>query len=41
MTREEIEIMLDSLSDNIQYAKTIDVPILDQSVRILEVSENN
>ena len=41
MTREEIETMLDSLSDNIQYAKTIDVPILDQSVRILEVSENN
>lgn len=41
MTREEIETMLDSLSDNIQYAKTIDVPILDQSVRILEVSEND
>ena len=41
MTREEIETMLDSLSDNIQFAKTIDVPILDQSVRILEVSENN
>lgn len=41
MTREEIETMLDSLSYNIQYAKTIDVPILDQSVRILEVSENN
>lgn len=37
---DEIEQIIFDLSENISYAKTIDVPLLDQSVRIFEVKDS-
>lgn len=36
---DEIEQIIFDFSENISYAKTIDVPILDQSVRIFEIKD--
>ena len=32
--------MIESLTENIDYAKTLDIPMLDQKIRIYEVKDN-
>ena len=39
LKKSEIDDMIDSLTENIDYAKTLDVPVLDQKVRIYEVKD--
>lgn len=40
LKKSEINDMIESLTENIDYAKTLDIPMLDQKVRIYEVKDN-
>ena len=40
LKKSEINDMIESLTENIDYVKTLDIPMLDQKVRIYEVKDN-